>query len=82
VGLCLRLSFHAGLCLRLCLSLSLGLDLECPDMGLLLLLLSAAQILNELVTAAGTTVRTERGHRRLRVQRGSLMLYLGARWTL
>jgi hypothetical protein len=78
VGLCLRLSFRAGLCLRLCLSLSLGLDLISPHLGLLLL----PVLLHEWVIDAGTAVRTKWGHRRLRVQRGSLRLYLGARLTL
>ena len=75
--LCLRLSFRAGLRLRLCLNLCLGLI--GPDLGLLLL---PAELLHERVTVAGTTVRTKWGHRRLRVQRGSLRLCLGARWTL
>ena len=76
VGLCLRLSFRAGLCMRLCLSLSLDLGLIGPHFLLLPVLLY------ELVIGAGTAVRTKRGHRRLRVQRDSLRLYLGASRTL
>lgn len=72
VGSCLRLSFHAGLLLRL--SLSLGLN--SPQ----LLLSEALHVL--VVTDAGTAVRTRWGHRRLRVPRGSLMLYWGARLSL
>ena len=75
VGSCLRLSFRAGLllCLRLCLSLGL----KSPQLCLLL-----PEALYVLVTDAGTAVRTGWGHRRLRVPRGSLMLYWGARLSL
>jgi hypothetical protein len=74
----LRLSFRAGLCLRLCLSLSLRLDL----IGLDALLLLPGKFLHELVIGAGTAVRTKWGHRRLRVQRDSLRLYWDAMWSL
>ena len=66
--------------MRLCLSLSLRLDLIGLDA--LLLLLLPGEFLHELVTGAGTAVRTKWGHRRLRVQRGSLRLYLDAKLTL
>jgi hypothetical protein len=67
--------------LRLCLSLSLRLDLIGLD-ALLLLLLLPGEFLHELVTGAGTAVRTKWGHRRLRVQRDSLRLYWDAMRTL
>jgi hypothetical protein len=63
VGLCLRLSFRAGLRLRLCLSL---LCLGLIHRGLLLL---PAVLLHEGVTVAGTAIRAKWEHRRLRVQR-------------
>jgi hypothetical protein len=78
VGLCLRLSFRAGLCLRLRLSLSLSLGLGLKGLDFLL----PAEFLYELAIGACTAVRTQRGHRRLRVQRGSLRLYLDAKLTL
>jgi hypothetical protein len=64
--------------LRLSLSLSLGLGLK----GLDFLLLLPAEFLYELAIGTGTAVRTQWGHRRLRVQRGSLRLYLDAKLTL
>jgi hypothetical protein len=79
LGLCLRLSFHVGLCLHLSLSLNMGLI--SPHLSLLPLLL-LPEFLHELVIGAGTAVRSRRGHRRLRVLRGSSRLYLGARLTL
>src|SRR5258708_28191555 len=57
VGLCSRLSFRAGLCLRLCMSLCLGLI--GPDLGLLLLLLLLPAVLRyEWVAVAGQAVLT------------------------
>jgi hypothetical protein len=76
VGSCLRLSFRAGLLLRSRLSLCL-LGLKSPPLCLLL-----PEALHVLVTDAGSAVRTGWEHRRLRVLRGSLMLYWGARWSL
>jgi hypothetical protein len=74
VGSCLRLSFRAGL--LLCSRLSLGLK----SPSLCLLLPEALHVL--VVTDAGSAVRTRWGHRRLRVLRGSLMLYWAARLNL
>ena len=74
----MRLSFRAGLRLGLCLNL-LRLGLKGLD---ILMLLLPAELLCERVTGAGTAVRTRWGHRRLRVQRGSLRRYLDAKWNL
>jgi hypothetical protein len=74
VGSCLRLSFRVGLLLRL----SLSSGLKSPH----LLRLLRPEALHVLVTDAGSAVRTGGRHRRLRVPRGTLMLYWGARLSL
>jgi hypothetical protein len=66
-----------GLRLHSCLNL-LRLGLK----GLDVLMMLPVELLCERVTGAGTAVRTRRGHRRLRVQRGSLRRYLDAKWSL